>query len=65
MLDHYYYEENRLEHYYYEEIRLSREFANEFDKFWRENSKLIPSNLIKQYMLLKQHYEREIEQGNP
>lgn len=54
-----------LQHYYYEEIRLSRQFANEFDKFWRENSKLIPSDLIKQYMLLKQHYEQEIEQGNP
>jgi len=42
-----------------------RQFANEFDKFWRENSKLLPSDLIKQYMLLKQHYEQEIEQGNP
>lgn len=54
-----------LDSYHYEEIRLSREFANEFDKFWKENSKLIPSVLIKQYMLLKQHYELQIEQGNP
>lgn len=43
------------------EIRLSRAFAVEFDKFWRENPKLVPADLLKSYMLLKQHYEEQIE----
>jgi hypothetical protein len=45
---------------YFVEMRLSRAFAREFDKFWQENPKLIPSELLQSYMLLKQHYEYEI-----
>ncbi len=45
---------------YFKEMRLSREFACEFEKFWKENPKLIPSDLLKAYMLLKQHYEVEM-----
>jgi hypothetical protein len=45
---------------YFREMRLSRAFACEFDKFWKENPKLIPSELLQAYMLLKQHYEFEM-----
>ena len=45
------------------EIRLSRVFSIEFDKFWQENPKLIPSELLKAYMLLKQEYENQISIG--
>lgn len=45
---------------YLTEIRLSRAFAVEFDKFWQENPKLIPSELLKTYILLKQEYENQI-----
>lgn len=39
------------------EIRLSRAFAVEFEKFWQENPEKVPPELLKTYMLLKQHYE--------
>ena len=39
------------------EVRLSREFANEFEKFWKENPEKVTPELLKTYMLLKQHYE--------
>lgn len=42
------------------EMRLSRAFAVEFDKFWQENPQLIPPELLKSYMLLKQEYERQM-----
>lgn len=44
----------------FKEMRYSRAFACEFDKFWRENPTLIPPELLKAYMLLKQEYERQI-----
>ena len=39
------------------EMRLSRAFAVEFDKFWRENPEKVTPELLKAYMLLKQHYD--------
>ena len=42
------------------ELRLCRAFACEFDKFWRENPTLIPPELLKAYMLLKQEYEMQM-----
>ena len=42
------------------ELRLSRAFAVEFDKFWQENPTLIPADLLKAYMLLKQEYESQM-----
>ena len=39
------------------EVRLSRAFAVEFDKFWKEHPEQIPPELMKAYMLLKQHYD--------
>jgi hypothetical protein len=48
---------------YFQELRLSRAFSIEFEKFWQENPTLIPADLLKAYMLLKQQYELEIN-GN-
>lgn len=48
---------------YIDEVKLSRAFALEFDKFWRENPEAIPPELLKAYMLLKQKYQSDIEEG--
>ena len=45
------------------EMRLSRAFAVEFDKFWKENPEKVPPELLKAYMLLKQHYDYCIERN--
>jgi hypothetical protein len=45
------------------EIRLSRAFAVEFEKFWRENPQVIPPEVLKAYMLLKQEYEWQINRN--
>lgn len=42
------------------EIRLSRAFACEFENFWRDNPEKVTPELLKAYMLLKQHYEYEM-----
>ena len=39
------------------EVRLGRAFACEFEEFWKKNPETIPPELLKAYMLLKQHYE--------
>jgi hypothetical protein len=39
------------------EVKFSRAFAVEFDKFWRENPEKVTPELLKAYMLLKQHYD--------
>ena len=40
-----------------QELRLGRAFAVEFDKFWKQNPEKVPPELLKAYMLLKQHYD--------
>ena len=39
------------------EVKFSRAFAVEFEKFWRENPEKVTPELLKTYMMLKQHYE--------
>ena len=39
------------------EVKFSRAFACEFEKFWRENPEKVTPELLKTYMMLKQHYE--------
>lgn len=46
-----------VEDSFFKEMRLSRAFSVEFDKFWKQNPELIPPDLLKAYILLKQEYD--------
>ena len=48
---------------YFIEMKLSRAFACEFENFWRENPEKVTPELLKAYMMLKQHYQLEMEKN--
>lgn len=50
---------------HFEEIRLSRALANAIEQELQAYGQVIPHSVMQAYLRLKEHYERQIENGTP